>query len=183
MNKTVLQCSGALALCLVSTVSVANDFKFSLGVGLPFLLTPEVSYSQPGADSRWYANYKMGLDDGFSGGYERALDADKKHALGVLIGAFSVVDDKRPCPDSDKTEMTQDNVFAQISFDIGSALGCALSEAFDEESLNGIALTYSYQANGLNESGWRVRFELGHGEAARSKRKDTSGGFIVSYQF
>lgn len=180
MKKLGLQSAGALTLCLMSALSQAQEVSFSIGGGLPFLLTPEVSYASPASGSRWYANYKMGLDDGFSAGYEKALDRDNKHALGIVVGAFAVRDDDRPCEVADNNE---DNLASQIGFEIGSALGCALSKAFDDETINGIGLTYSYQFNGLNEAGWRVRFELGHGEGARSKENSTSGGFIASYQF
>ena len=57
---------------------------FLLGGGYPYLVIPEVSLSANDDTQRWYANYKLGLDDGFSAGFEQAVSDNKKHALARL---------------------------------------------------------------------------------------------------
>jgi len=157
--------SSILTLCAFS--SHANDVNFSIGGGYPYFVIPEVSLSANEGTQRWYANYKLGLDDGFSLGFEHALTADKKHALGIVVGALGVQENSDECEDDS----------------IGSVIGCSFSDIFDDETTNGLGVSYSYLFSGLNESGWRVRFELGYGEGSVSEEKRADGGLSVSYEF
>ena len=60
------------ALGLLSTNSAkANDFSFSVGSGYPYFATLEGSMATSDKSQRWFANYKMALDDGFSAGFEQ----------------------------------------------------------------------------------------------------------------
>lgn len=156
-----------LTLCTFSVS--ANDVSFSIGGGYPYFVIPEVSLSTNAGTQRWYANYKIGFDDGFSVGFEHALTTDKKHALGLVIGALGVQEDDDECGG------TEDS--------LGNIIGCGFIEIFDDETTNGLGLSYSYLFSGLNESGWRVRFDLGYGEGSYSNEKRADGGVSVSYQF
>ncbi|MEH6395330.1 hypothetical protein [Pseudoalteromonas sp.] len=161
-----------LTLCTFSVS--ANDVSFSIGGGYPYFVIPEVSLSANEGTQRWYANYKLGLNDGFSLGFEHALTANKKHALGLVIGAIGIRDDERECVKTDDDS---------ISGEVGNIIGCAITDAFDYETTNGAGVSYSYLFRGLNEGGWRVRFELGYGEGIDSNEKRADGGISVSYEF
>ena len=124
--------------------------------------------------TKWFVNYKMGLDDGFSFGYEQGIDADSNHALGAFIGALGVQDKNNACPKEQSEDLVEN---------LGSALGCSLLIIFDAETTNGLGLSYSYNYNGLNQSGMRIRFELGYGEGSISNEKRVDGGIVISYQF
>jgi hypothetical protein len=166
---------GVLLVGPTPMFSQAKGVDFSIGGGYPFFVVPEVSFASSAGDQRWFANYKIGLDDGFSVGFDQGVGADNKHVIGGVIGALGTRDDKRPCGNGDSVE--------DIGSVIGNAIGCAFSKAFDEETTNGIGLSYSYHFNGLNNVGMRIRFELGYGEAADSNEKRADGGVIISYQF
>ena len=162
---------------LFGSLSVSNQAKsadFSLGGGLPYFVIPEVSFAANNGEKRWFANYKIGLDDGFSVGFEQGFGVDNKHALGIFVGALGVQDDERPCRYEESNDLAEN---------FGSALGCAIAEAFDEETTNGVGLSYSYNFQGLNHSGMRLRFELGYGEGSNSHEKRFDGGVVISYQF
>jgi hypothetical protein len=178
--KTILS---SMVISIIPLTAQANEINFSIGGGYPFFVVPEVSLSSDDNQQRWYANYKMGLDDGFSIGFEQAIDNTNKHAIGILAGAIGAREDKTPCPNTDKennTDTTPDDVFVEA---IGSAIGCSLGKIFDEETTNGLALSYSYNFNGLNNSGMRLRVELGYGEGHHSKEKRVDGGIALSYHF
>jgi len=177
MKSTILS---ALMLCGASLLipsqanATDNDVSFTLGTGFPYLGNLEVSMPAFEGNQRWFANYKVGVDDGFSLGFEHALDDDKHHAIGVMYGALGVINDDSDCPDSEK-----DN---GESF-FGVVIGCALAAAFDWETVNGVGLSYSYNVNGLNNIGWRFRIEGGSGKGIESKKTSSSASFIASYQF
>ncbi|MBU3003167.1 hypothetical protein [Paraglaciecola arctica] len=161
----------------------ANDVNFSIGGGYPFFVVPEISLASVDNQKRWYANYKIGFDDGFSIGFEQAISNTNKHALGFIAGAIGAREDKTPCPNTDNesnTASTPGDDFVEI---IGSAIGCSLSKMFDEETTNGLALTYSYNFSGLNNAGMRIHVELGYGEGHHSKEKRADGGITLSYHF
>jgi len=170
-NKNILSVS-MFFLGLVANNAYSADF--TLGVGAPFFVVPEVSIASEDEKKRWFVNYKMGLDDGFSLGYEQGIDSDSNHALGAFIGALGVQDKNSACPNEKSGDLAEN---------LGSAIGCTLLIVFDEETTNGLGLSYSYNFNGLNQSGMRLRFELGYGEGSISHEKRVDGGFVVSYQF
>ncbi|MGS0534883.1 hypothetical protein [Pseudoalteromonas sp. SaAl2] len=163
----------ATTLLLTVTNSYANDVSFSIGGGYPYFVVPEVSLSTNEGNQRWYANYKIGLDDGFSIGVEHAISDNKKHAVGLVVGALGIQDNEDECRTDDES----------LSGSIGSIFGCALSEVFDEETTNGIGVSYSYLFRGLNEPGWRMRLDLGYGEGRDSNEKRPDAGITFSYQF
>ena len=140
-----------LTLSIASCSTFANDVSFSIGGGYPYLVIPEVSLSANDDTQRWYANYKLGLDDGFSAGFEQAVSDNKKHAFGALVGAIGARDTDQECESS-----TND-----VATDFANTLGCVIGGIFDEETTNGIGLTYSYNFNGLNSAGFRLELDVG----------------------
>ena len=153
------------SLLTPTQLSFANELSFSLGAGYPFIVVPEVALSSADNNQRWHINYKAGLDNGFSLGYERAVFSSKLHAFGAVIGAIGIREDNTPCD----TEQ--------------SSVSCIVSGIFDEETINGAAFTYGYFFSGLNSSGWNVKFEAGYGEGSQSKEKRANASIRLSYQF
>ncbi|MBH0058504.1 hypothetical protein I6F65_16240 [Pseudoalteromonas sp. SWXJZ94C] len=162
-----------LTLSIASYSSAANEVSFSIGGGYPYLVIPEVSLSANDDTQRWYANYKLGLDDGFSAGFEQAVSDNKKHAFGALVGAIGARDTDQKCE-----SLTND-----VATDFANTLGCVIGGIFDEETTNGIGLTYSYSFNGLNSAGFRLELDVGYGKASDSNEKRADGGISVSYEF
>lgn len=152
-------------LILVSAPALANDFGFSIGGGYPFFVVPEVSVNNTDRDSRWYVNYKVGLDDGFSIGYEQAVFENSKHAMGAFLGAIGIHEEDLPC--SGQTEEIE----------------CILDKLFDEEVTNGVGFSYTYFFKTINSTGWYFRAEAGYGEGAESKVKRSDASIRISYQF
>ncbi|TRY33314.1 hypothetical protein [Aliiglaciecola sp. M165] len=152
-------------LLTAAQLSVANTLSFSLGTGYPFFVVPEVSLSSADNSRRWHLNYKAGLDDGFTIGVEQVMFDSQQHAMGAVIGAIGIREEDTPCDD------------------IPSNVGCIVATIFDEETVNGAAISYGYYFNGLNSSGWHVKFEAGYGEGSQSKEKRASASIRLSYQF
>lgn len=174
---------GILSTLFISALIPATQAKavdLSIGGGYPFFVIPEMSIATDDAQRRWFANYKMGLDDGFSIGVEQGLDEKNTHAVGMMIGALGVRDDKRPCPAQNNNS---GDVLEEIGNTFAHTLGCAIGEAFDDKSTDGIGVSYSYNFNGLNNAGMRIRVELGYGKASGSDEKRADGGIVFSYQF
>lgn len=165
MNKLIRNLLITGSLLTPSQWSLANELSFSLGAGYPFFVVPEVSLSNTDNTQRWHINYKAGLDDGFTFGYEQAVFSSKHHAFGAAVGAIGIREEDSSC-DANQ-----------------SSVSCIVSIIFDEETINGAALTYGYYFSGLNLSGWHVKFEAGYGEGSRSKEKHTSASIRLSYQF
>ena len=152
------------------------DINYSIGGGIPFFLVPEISLSSNDISQRWYANYKLSLDDGFSVGFEQSISDNNKHAIGLLVGALGIQDDDRPCSVNNES----DNNLANDAINI---FACSVGGLFDEETVNGVGGSYSYNFNGINQAGMRIRIELGYGEGSNSSEKNASGGLTFSYQF
>lgn len=165
MNKLIRNLLITGSLLTPTQLSFANEFSFSIGAGYPFIVVPEVALSSADNTQRWHINYKAGLDDGFSLGYEQAVFSSRYHALGAVVGAIGIREDDTPCD----TEQ--------------SSVSCIVSNIFDEETINGAAFTYGYYFSGLNSSGWHVKFEAGYGEGSQSKEKRASASIRFSYQF
>lgn len=170
-------------LCCSSAPVLAEGTHFSVTGGFPYVFIPEVSYS-PNAEQRWFANYKLGLDDGFSAGFEQAVSANNRHALGIFGGALGVKSGHHYlCGEGDNSADSDD------LNDVGEDLLCQVfagaSEAFDNHTVNGVGLSYSYNRHGLSEHGLRVRIEFGYGriEDADYDKDGFTGGFSVGYQF
>jgi hypothetical protein len=165
---------GGLLVGSTPLMNQAEEVSFSIGGGYPFFVVPEVSLASNEGEQRWFANYKMGLDDGFSIGFEQGID-DNKHAVGVVAGALGVQDNNRSCSNNDLDE--------NIGSEVGNQIGCAIAKAFNDKTTNGVGLSYSYNFNGLNNVGMRIRVEFGYGKASDSNEKRTDGGITISYQF
>ncbi|MBT1062160.1 hypothetical protein KJY73_01190 [Bowmanella sp. Y26] len=162
MKKALL----VLSMCY-AIPSFASDVDFSIGGGYPYFVVPEVSWSNNDSQ-RWYAKYNLGLDDGFNLGYEQALDDNQHHALGIALGAIGT-------RDVDTCSEEDDNV--------GDAFSCIISGLFDDHSVQGAALSYSYNFSGLNARSWRIKFEAGYGRVSVVDKNYASGNVTVSYQF
>lgn len=165
MHKLIRNLLITGSLLIPSQLSLANELSFTLGSGYPFFVVPEVSLASADNTQRWHINYKAGLEDGFTLGYEQAVFANKHHALGAVVGAIGIHDQDTSCD----TEQS-----------FGS---CIVSIIFDEETVNGAAFTYGYYFSGLNSSGWHLKFEAGYGEGSQSKQKRASASIRLSYQF
>jgi hypothetical protein len=152
-----------IMLSAVSLPSLANDIKFNVGVGYPFFSKLEIAKSINENQDRIFANYKVGLDDGFSLGYEHAIDLEQHHAFGVVVGAIGARDGDGNCNNTD--------------------IFCDIGDLFDNDTTNGLAISYSYNINGLNKSGLKLSFELGYGKASHLNEKRVDGGVSLSYQF
>lgn len=157
----------AIGLSCLPTLSFA-DMHFSVGTGYPFFVVPELSYGTADDQNRWYLNGKIGLAGGASLGFEHALDGEKHHAIGLVGGALGIRNGHTVCKEGQNA---------------GEAFVCILTTAFDWEVVNGVGLTYSYNFKGLNNRGFRIRFEGGFGEGSRSHKSKGSGSVILSYQF
>tara|TARA_B110001452_G_C15072362_1_gene374290 strand:- start:49 stop:573 length:525 start_codon:yes stop_codon:yes gene_type:complete len=167
-----------LALTALGLLSInsakANDFSFSVGSGYPYFATLEGSMATSDKSQRWFANYKMALDDGFSAGFEQGYGDSLNHAFGGFVGAVGIYH-------GDDCKVRDDH--NDIGEAIGNAIGCTLKIIFDDETLNGAGLSYSYYFKGINNPGWRLRFEAGYGKASHSKEERGAGGITISYQF
>lgn len=163
-----------------SATALAEGTHFTVTGGFPYVVIPEISYS-PNADQRWFANYKLGLDDGFSAGFEQAISANNRHALGIFGGALGVKSGHRyVC-----NEGNQSGEPGNFDDELCSALARPFAEAFDHHTVNGVGLSYSYNRHGLSERGLRVRLEFGYGriEDADFDKNGVTGGIAVGYQF
>ncbi|MDA8621748.1 hypothetical protein N9L48_03785 [Psychrosphaera sp.] len=157
-----------------------NDWNFTMGSGFPYFATVGTNYELDDV-SNIFVNYKIGLDDGFSIGYEKAL-GNRRHSIGGYVGAVGIKDDE--CEDIDTTEYSNsDDLGTIISAPIGHTLGCALSAAFGNESTQGLAVFYGYSSTGLNESGWKLRLEAGYGENKNRENNVGHLNFSARYQF
>jgi len=163
-----------------SSFSKASALDFTLGAGYPYVLIPEISIASSDKSQRWFANYKVGLDDGFSLGVEQALSANKKHSFGVLIGAVGARNTHNTCS---YTDDNNGDIAEEIGSAIDQALGCALAGIFDNRTTNGVGISYHYNFNGLNKDGWKLNLELGYGKVSGVDNKRADGGISVSYQF
>ncbi|QSX33152.1 hypothetical protein JYB87_15705 [Shewanella avicenniae] len=172
-----ISAAAAVVVAASTLPAVAGETHFSLTGGLPFMVIPEVSY-HPNDQQRWFANYKVGLDDGVSAGFEQAVDDNNRHALGIVAGALGVRNGHKEWCGSDSES-------GSVGYTMGCAIGTALAEPFDNHTVNGLGVSYSYNRHGLSERGLRVRLEWGYGRisGADFDKEGFTGGFAVGYQF
>jgi len=168
------------ALILAANNAHATGIDFTLATGFPFVAVVEGSMPSDNNNRRWFANYKVGLDDGFSVGVEQVVGQGNTHAVGVVVGALGMHSNKRDCQQSSETsgDLTTDLVDGVLG-----QVFCAIGNAFSDETTNGLGLSYSYHFNGLNNAGWRIRLEGGYGKGSRSDKKRGDGSVMISYQF
>ena len=165
MKNDLNKLTVASLLFLLTLPTEAKDIDFSLGGGYPFIVIPEVSMANKDKTQRWHANYKAGLDDGFSLGLEQSMSHNNKHSIGIVVGAVGIRKESDRCVGQ------------------GINLDCILFDIFDEETINGLGLAYGYYFNRLNSTGWSIKVETGYGEGKESHEKHTSASLRISYQF
>jgi len=159
-----------LLLILVLGVSFstnASDVKFSVGTGYPFVGILEVSVPAMNDDQRLFANFKAGLDYGFSVGFEQQLPGNHQ-TMGFTLGAIG----SRDATNCSDTTDTGTGEFI-----------CTLFEPLDSETTNGLGINYSYYFSGVHNSGFKIRIEGGYGQSSRANVNRFDGGIILSYQF
>ena len=178
MKKSLLT---AALLMGCAMPALAGETHFSLSSGLPYLLIPEVSY-HPNQDQRWFVNYKLGLDDGVSAGFEQAVSDNQRHALGVLVGALGVKNGHRYICSEEAPGEDNQGKLDELGCEVGYALFAGM---FDNHTVNGLGVSYSYTGNGLGNAGLRVKLEFGYGriEDADFDKNGYTGGFSIGYQF
>jgi hypothetical protein len=158
--------TAALMLVVLSSKTcLASDFKFSLGAGYPFFLVPGVSILAADQKQKWTFNYKAGLSDGFSLAYERSVSENDKHAAGIVIGTIGVIDDDEVCDELDM------------------AVACIVANIFDEESVDGLAVSYNYYFSDIASRGLFIKMEAGWGESRETNQSESVGSIRIGYQF
>ena len=154
MKKLIM---GIIGLSFLPQIAMAEEIYFSLGVGWTFFLTPTVSTAHK--DIEYYVNFKLGLDAGFSVGAEKQFG---NHVYGVFIGAVGARNTDSRCHNNDDCDF--------VLFE------------FDNESTQGLGLSYEYRFNSSRE-GWAFRLEAGYGEETRHNEKRFDGNVQVVYHF
>lgn len=154
MKKILL---GVSALICIPFTTLANGVDFSLGGGLPFILTPTVSTTHNSIE--YYANVKIGLDGGISLGAEKQYG---NHAYGVFIGAVGARKTESRCFNNDECDF--------------------IILEFREETTQGIGLSYEYRFSSTRD-GWAFRLEGGYGEESRHNEKRFDGSVQMVYHF
>lgn len=156
----------AFALIAATTAPCkAADFQFSVGAGYPFFIVPEVAVLTRDNQQKWTLNYKAGLDDGFSLAYEHSVAANNKHAIGLVGGTIGVIDDEPTCNELD------------------TAVACIVASIFDEESVDGVAASYSYYFNNMSSSSTFMKVEAGWGKSRDTEQSETVASIRIGYQF
>lgn len=156
----------ALALIAITAPTcAAADFQFSIGAGYPFFIVPEVSLLTQDNRQKWTINYKAGLDDGFSLAYERSVTDNNRHTIGLVAGTIGIIDD--------------DNVCNELE----TAIACIIASAFDEQSVDGVAASYSYYFNDMSSQGAYIKMEAGWGESRDTDESETVASIRIGYQF
>ncbi|GEK09640.1 hypothetical protein [Pseudoalteromonas peptidolytica] len=168
MSSFLVNTTVGVAALFCSLSSLANPVEFSVGTGYPFFGQLEVSVPQAQNQSKWYGSYRIGLDDGLLLGYERAVSANNKHAVGVVAGALGARDVGPACEEDD---------------DVVCGIFEPIINLFDDETTNGVGLSYSYYFSSINQRGWHVKFIAGYGESSDSNKKRADGSVAISYQF
>jgi hypothetical protein len=143
----------AMLLIFSPTVKAVN---LSLGIGYPFVLVPNISINNN--DIRYYANYKLGLDDGFSLGAEMI---NGKHKYGAFVGAVGSRQTDRGCTDI-------------------TSLCIILT---DHKTTQGLGVSYEYHLSDTVNSGWAIRLEAGYGEESSLNKKRADGNIQIMYHF
>ena len=161
--------AGSVLLTSHSPKVEAQEFDFTVSAGYPYFVVLEPSINLSDGQSRVYGQYKIGLDDGFALGYEQTFGDSNHHAMGVLVGAVGIDSDNESCDANNDA--------------ISDILVCPFIELFDDETVNGVGLSYSYYFDGMDQDGWRLRIELGYGEANDSGIKSGTGGVTLGYKF
>ena len=160
LRKRAISVAGLFVLLLVSHNGYAqqqenNDrLKWRVGTGWPFILVPTVGYQYK--DITYYANYKLGLDDGFSFGAEKQFG---KHSVGLFLGAVG----------ARKANSNCEGIFFCIVI-------------FDNKTTQGVGGSYEYKYS-ENANGWAIRVESGYGKESRSNNNRADANIQLVYRF
>lgn len=159
-----------LLLTLFQNQVSAKDFDLSLGFGAPYFLVTEIS-TVISDDYRAYINYKMGLDNGVSIGLEKAV-INNSHLIGLFAGAVGT---KAP-------DCNQNDTYTDFDDVIGDVVKCAFG-VITQKTLNGVGVSYSYANNGINNSGFIIKFDVGTGTNSYTDSYQSTAGIALMYSF
>lgn len=147
-----------LLFMLFPTLANANEVGFSLSSGWPFLLNPSISIKHQKIE--YYANYKIGLDDGFSLGAEAQLGL---HTFGMFVGAIG-------------TRKTR------VSCETNATCQAWQIMLTDQKTTQGVGISYEYRFL-PSRKGWALRLETGYGQESRNNTKRVDANVQVVYHF
>jgi len=169
------------ALSFVSSSAKAVDF--SIGGGYPFFIIPEVSYLDKDTNIKWYANLKIELDGGGpSIGFEKRLSLPN-HAVGMLFGAIGMQDLPKNKWESEVPSNSNESIDIQIPEKVDMTGWNLDIDIKTEETLVGLAASYSYSLTPLKDSTWYIRVESGYGQGRDTHKKAVKHSINLSYQF
>ena len=134
-----------------------GELQYSIGTGYPYVLIPQVAFKD--GEMSFFLNYKVGLDDGFTAGINLH---DEHHLYGVFIGAVGARKSERRC-ESDCP-----------------ILDFRLSE---QESTQGLGLSYEYRFTPNAASSWALRAEVGYGKESFNNDKRADANLQILYHF
>ena len=158
VNRLTSSLIAGLVLALPGANVTADTF--SAGGGWPFILAPTITLKQ-GNNIEYYANYKLGLDDGFTAGVQWA---EGHHVWGGFVGAVGARKTDLPCG-SDPANCPAFHIVIT-----------------DRKTTQGLGLSYEYRFFGVKE-GWALRLEAGYGKASGTDAKRMDGNLQVVYHF
>ena len=147
-----------IVFAIISNVGNANEVNFSLGGGWPYVVVPAVSIEHSGFE--FYANYKIGLDDGFSLGVEKQTN---NHSYGVFVGALGARKTRSIC-DADST---------------CPPFRIAIT---DRKTTQGLGLSYEYRFTSSRQ-GWAIRAEAGYGHESKTDSNRFDGNIQLVHHF
>ncbi|MDT0583152.1 hypothetical protein [Brumicola blandensis] len=160
LRKRAMSALGLFVLLIASQncysqQQINNDgLEWRVGAGWPFILVPTVGYQYK--HITYYANYKLGLDDGFSLGAEKQFG---KHSVGLFFGAVG----------ARKVNSNCEGIFSCIVI-------------FDNQTTQGIGGSYEYKYS-ENTHGWSLRLEAGYGKESRSDTNRADANIQLVYRF
>ncbi|MFT6529309.1 MAG: hypothetical protein ACJAZB_000952 [Psychrosphaera sp.] len=170
LRKKYMRITLLLLLTLFQNQVSAKDFDLSLGFGTPYFLLTEVS-TVISDDYRAYVNFKMGLDNGVSIGLEKAVINDS-HLIGLFAGSVGT-----QAPDCYENE-----TYTDFDGALSDVVKCAFG-VIAQKTLNGVGVSYSYANNGINNSGFIIKFDLGTGTNSYTDGYQSSAGIALMYSF
>ncbi|MGB3725835.1 MAG: hypothetical protein WA981_08720 [Glaciecola sp.] len=158
--KKIGMCSAALLCSAYGSVAQAqsNDVSYSVATGWPFVLVPTISIENNNYE--YYANYKVGVDDGFSIGAQRVSG---NHVYGTFIGALGARSSNYAC----EADALCDSFVIRFT---------------DRKTTQGVGVSYEYRINS-NKQGWAIRLEAGYGEESRNNDRRADANIQAVYHF
>ncbi len=159
--KSVLsrtQCISLLALIFISGAGHSKELNMSLGGGWPYALVPTVAIEHRGLE--FFANYKIGLDDGFTLGVEKQFE---HHTYGIFVGALGARKTRENC-------------------DLDSTCPPFRIALTDRKSTQGIGFSYEYRFSSTRQ-GWALRVEAGYGHESKTDANRFDGNLQLVHHF